>query len=94
METDKLILFLKDLTNSLENKKLNEDQVMHIGEFYMSYGFKNTINNDETPKFSTISSKLSSKVTILLIAVGFLFLVSHALHVENSSCKVYPQPPW
>ena len=48
METDKLILFLKDLTNSLENKKLNEDQVMHIGEFYMSYEFKNTINNDET----------------------------------------------
>ena len=48
METEKLILFLKDLTNSLENNKLNEEQVMHIGEFYMAYEFKNTINNDET----------------------------------------------
>ena len=48
METEKLILFLKELTESLENDKLNEEQVMHIGEFYMEYEFKNTINNDET----------------------------------------------
>lgn len=48
METEKLILFLKNLTNSLENNELSDDQVMKIGEFYMAYEFGNALNSDET----------------------------------------------
>ena len=38
-----LVTFLKNLTNSLENNKLADHQLQNVGEFYMSYEFKNKL---------------------------------------------------
>ena len=37
---EKLIDFLRELANSVENKQLNSKQLQSIGEFFMSYKFQ------------------------------------------------------
>lgn len=40
METKKLVLFLKNLANSVEQDSLDNKQLANVSEFYMSWKFK------------------------------------------------------
>jgi len=40
-----LILFLRDIANSIENNDINPDDKQRVGEFFMQYKFKNMIND-------------------------------------------------
>jgi len=42
-----LILFFKNLTDDIENDKLNEKQLQSLGEFCISYSIQNEIDNDQ-----------------------------------------------
>jgi hypothetical protein len=39
-----LVPFLRELADSIEYKKLQQDQLKYIGEFYMSYKFREKQN--------------------------------------------------
>lgn len=43
----KLVSFLNELSNSLENNKLSSKQIMRIGEFFMSYQFQEAATKDK-----------------------------------------------
>jgi hypothetical protein len=36
--------FLKELVDDMENNKLNDNEIKIIGEFYMNYKFKNSLD--------------------------------------------------
>lgn len=49
-----LILFFRNIADSIEKEELNEKQMSFIGEFYMSYHFQNeleTIKEEDFIKF-------------------------------------------
>jgi hypothetical protein len=54
----KLVPFLKELIESIESNQLSEEQLKHIGEFFMSYRFyeNSNENSNETDivKFITM----------------------------------------
>lgn len=47
---NKLVVFLRKLANSLEQKKINPEQTQRIGEFFMSYNFLDQIDKHSTNK--------------------------------------------
>ena len=47
-----MVLFLRDLANSVESEKITPDQLKRIGEFYMSYQFCENTDKDDDDNFS------------------------------------------
>ena len=40
MQKEKLIIFLRELATDIETKKLNNDKLIDVSKFYMSWNFK------------------------------------------------------
>lgn len=63
MDTDcankELVPFLRNLADAIEQKKLSGSRLQHIGEFFMSYLFKEQVESDD----SNISEKISPQFT-------------------------------
>jgi hypothetical protein len=60
-----LIEFLRDIASSLENEKVNEEQMKIIGEFYMLYKFyenKDDISQNELNKFLALGYYIYTKI--------------------------------
>ena len=47
MEEQKVISFLENLIEGLKDKSLTEEQAKRVSEFYLSYGFLDTITEDD-----------------------------------------------
>ena len=56
---ERLLGFLKNLTQSVEKDELNQQQLQRVSEFFMSYQLREHIedeefNNEDTMKFLTL----------------------------------------
>ena len=67
---DKLITFLRDLTLSLENKKLCSRQLQRVGEFFMSYQFQEQAMQDKDES-SPEPVKFSHAELIKFLSLGW-----------------------
>lgn len=48
---NQLVLFFRNLADSIEKEELSEKQMSFIGEFYMSYQFQNELENIKEEDF-------------------------------------------
>lgn len=48
---NQLVLFFRNMADSIEKKQLTEKQMSFIGEFYMSYHFQNELENIKEEDF-------------------------------------------
>jgi hypothetical protein len=46
LQENQLISFLRDLANNVKEKKLNNEQLDNIGDFFMSYQFQEQARKD------------------------------------------------
>lgn len=69
MEIKKLVLFLKNLANSVEQDTLDSEQLASISEFYMSWEFKKN------------TGEYSSQELIKYLSLGW-YLYTH-LNIVN-----------
>jgi hypothetical protein len=56
MENDRLILFLRNLADSVEQDNLLPLQLESIGEFFMKYKFQEKRRNDDDGAISVVGS--------------------------------------
>ena len=65
---EKLVFFLKNLANSIENGVLLPRQLQHIGEFFMSYQFQEqAIKDRDTSDFENSIFKKSDLIKFIVM---------------------------
>lgn len=45
---ENIIVFLRELASSIEEKKISNEKLKLVGEFYMSYNFHSELDNTDT----------------------------------------------
>jgi len=75
---EKLILFLRNIADSIEKKQLNEAEMFAVGEFYMSYHFQKEID-----KVEDIDEKDFLKFLILGWYIYYIIQKNNQLSIRN-----------
>jgi hypothetical protein len=66
---DKLVYFLRELSNSIESKQLEADQLKCVGEFYMSYKF----NEQKNGRLENYDNDFEDMDIIKFLTLGWFF---------------------
>lgn len=89
MNDDKIINFLRELADSIENKKLDIEQTIQVSEFYMSYKFSNrNEDNSEDNVMDTdnVNKEVKDEDFLKFIILGwyiYTFIIKDIKTSEN-----------
>ena len=81
---ERLIPFLRNLADSIENGHIMPKELQRIGEFFMSYQFQKQadIDNDDT---DNNNENMFTKKELLKICISWLVCLSNIIKKRNSS---------
>ena len=94
MNDDKIINFLRELADSMENKELTTDKCIQVSEFYMSYKFANrkTDNSEDNVMYTdNVNKEVKDEdflKFIILCWYIYTFIIKDIKTNENSDESV------